>query len=414
MLIAFQGETGAYSEAAGRNSTRPPPSCPARPSRTSSPRSRPAGRPAASSRSRTRSAAPSTATTTCWSRTSCRSSARSSCRSSHSLLALPGTRFEDLKQVYSHPQALAQCDRFLRVAHGRRDRRHLRHGRQRQDDHASNSMAGVGAIASERAAAVFGLETLRAGIQDHADNITRFLIVTRAGARRRVHRRPRRSTRPPSSSRCPTRPAPCSRRSASSRCASIDVTKIESRPTGRPWEYLFHVDLAVGQHELRCARALSHLAEFAPSLKVLGSYPGVARSADTRRRPGRARGRRRFVTLDPKHKSNALTEGPSRAPARAMLKAVGFSDADLHKPLVGIANTWTEIGPCNFHLRRLAAQGQGRHARGRRHADGVQHHRGVGRHHDGHRGHAHLAHQPRGHRRLDRAGRARPSPRRAW
>jgi dihydroxy-acid dehydratase len=62
------------------------------------------------------------------------------------------------------------------------------------------------------------------------------------------------------------------------------------------------------------------------------------------------------VTLDPKHKSHALTEGPSRAPARAMLKAVGFSDADLHKPLVGIANTWTEIGPCNFHLRRLAAK----------------------------------------------------------
>ncbi len=62
------------------------------------------------------------------------------------------------------------------------------------------------------------------------------------------------------------------------------------------------------------------------------------------------------MTLDPKHKSHALTEGPSRAPARAMLKAVGFSDADLHKPLVGIANTWTEIGPCNFHLRRLAAK----------------------------------------------------------
>jgi dihydroxy-acid dehydratase len=57
-----------------------------------------------------------------------------------------------------------------------------------------------------------------------------------------------------------------------------------------------------------------------------------------------------------KHKSAALTEGPSRAPARAMLKAVGFTDADLRKPLVGIANTWIEIGPCNFHLRRLAEQ----------------------------------------------------------
>jgi dihydroxy-acid dehydratase len=52
--------------------------------------------------------------------------------------------------------------------------------------------------------------------------------------------------------------------------------------------------------------------------------------------------------------SNPLTTGPSRAPARAMLKAVGFSDADLGKPLIGVANTWIEIGPCNFHLRELA------------------------------------------------------------
>src|SRR5438045_7042601 len=50
-----------------------------------------------------------------------------------------------------------------------------------------------------------------------------------------------------------------------------------------------------------------------------------------------------------------LTNGPSRAAARAMLKAVGFTDGDLRKPLVGIANTWIEIGPCNYHLRDLAA-----------------------------------------------------------
>jgi dihydroxy-acid dehydratase len=52
---------------------------------------------------------------------------------------------------------------------------------------------------------------------------------------------------------------------------------------------------------------------------------------------------------------NPLTTGPSRAPARAMLKGVGFTDADLKKPLIGVANTWIEIGPCNFHLRELAA-----------------------------------------------------------
>ncbi len=55
-------------------------------------------------------------------------------------------------------------------------------------------------------------------------------------------------------------------------------------------------------------------------------------------------------------RSSAITEGPSRAPARAMLKAVGFTDADLRKPLIGVANTWIEIGPCNYHLRDLAEQ----------------------------------------------------------
>ncbi len=52
--------------------------------------------------------------------------------------------------------------------------------------------------------------------------------------------------------------------------------------------------------------------------------------------------------------SNVLTEGPSRAAARAMLRGVGFTKEDLHKPIIGIANTWTEIGPCNYHLRDVA------------------------------------------------------------
>jgi dihydroxy-acid dehydratase len=53
--------------------------------------------------------------------------------------------------------------------------------------------------------------------------------------------------------------------------------------------------------------------------------------------------------------SNPLTTGPQRAGARAMLKAVGYTDADLKQPLIGVANTWIEIGPCNYHLRELAA-----------------------------------------------------------
>jgi len=55
-----------------------------------------------------------------------------------------------------------------------------------------------------------------------------------------------------------------------------------------------------------------------------------------------------------KMKSHDLLVGPSRAPARAMLKAVGFTDEDLSKPIVGVANTWIEVMPCNFHLRRLS------------------------------------------------------------
>ena len=59
-------------------------------------------------------------------------------------------------------------------------------------------------------------------------------------------------------------------------------------------------------------------------------------------------------THNPKHNSIPLTEGPKRAAARAMLHAVGYTREDLAKPIIGIANTWTEIGPCNFHLRIIA------------------------------------------------------------
>ena len=60
------------------------------------------------------------------------------------------------------------------------------------------------------------------------------------------------------------------------------------------------------------------------------------------------------MPTDPRHKSRAITEGPDRAPARAMLKAIGFGDTDLSRPIIGVASTWTETMPCNFHLRRLA------------------------------------------------------------
>jgi len=57
---------------------------------------------------------------------------------------------------------------------------------------------------------------------------------------------------------------------------------------------------------------------------------------------------------DKRRASAAITEGASRAPARAMFKAVGFTDDELRRPIIGVANTWIEIGPCNYHLRHLA------------------------------------------------------------
>src|SRR5208283_405925 len=60
--------------------------------------------------------------------------------------------------------------------------------------------------------------------------------------------------------------------------------------------------------------------------------------------------------MDLKHRSRNITEGRDRAPARAMFKAVGYTDADLAKPVIGVANTWIETMPCNSHLRELGAK----------------------------------------------------------
>ena len=118
----------------------------------------------------------------------------------------------------------------------------------------------------------------------------------------------------------------------------VDLTKLESRPIpGRPWEYLFYVDLAAARDEMPCQRAL-------------GAPGGVRAGAADARVVHRLEGTTVMTT-----RPNPLTAPePRRAAARAMLKAVGFNDADLEKPLIGVANTWIEIGPCNYHLRDLA------------------------------------------------------------
>jgi prephenate dehydratase len=192
----------------------------------------------------------------------------------HCLAALPGTTMASLTQIYSHPQALAQCDRFLRSLAGIEivatydTAGSAKLIRDRQ-------LTTTAAIASERAAAIFNLDVLQRGIQDYADNITRFLIVTPPAAAAEVmgDRAPNKTT---IVFTLPNLPGSLFKALSVFALREIDVTKVESRPIpGRPWEYLFYLDIAVGAQELRASRALQHLAEFAPSSKTLGSYPSV-------------------------------------------------------------------------------------------------------------------------------------------
>src|SRR4029453_6989663 len=132
---------------------------------------------------------------------------------------------------------------------------------------ADGQLTDAGAIASARAGEVFGLTSLAARVQDFDDNITRFLVVGH---------RPIRNAVPDKTSivfTLPNEPGSLFKALSVFALRGIDLTKLESRPIpGRPWEYLFYVDLAVARDEVTCARALAHLPEFAPLLKTLGSY----------------------------------------------------------------------------------------------------------------------------------------------
>ena len=183
-----------------------------------------------------------------------------------------------MQRIYSHPQALAQCERFLRDADVRVDATYDTAGSAKLSRNRGSPTPA--AIASERAAQVFGLETLKSDIQDFSDNITRFLVIS-----------PRRNPQTPADKTTlvfslSNAPGALFKALSVFALRDIDLTKIESRPIrGRPWEYLFYVDMPLSRQDLRCARALVHLGEFARTLRTLGSYPSwKSREAATARR----------------------------------------------------------------------------------------------------------------------------------
>jgi len=184
----------------------------------------------------------------------------------HCLLALPGTRLEDVKVVYSHPQALAQCERALEEMAGVEmvavydtagAAKMVREG----------GRTDVAAVASRRAGEVFDLHPLRESIQDFSDNITRFFVVARTA---------RDVVDPDKTSivcAMESTPGALSKALAGFSPREINLTKLESRPLrGRPWEYMFYADVEVARDALACGRALAHLGEFTRWVRTLGSY----------------------------------------------------------------------------------------------------------------------------------------------
>ena len=183
----------------------------------------------------------------------------------HCLLALPGARLEDLNAVYSHPQALAQCAGFLQKLDLETIPAYDTAGSAKM---LIEKQLNAGAIASERAAEIYGLQVLREGIEDFPENFTRFFVLARNDASPTGKDR--------TSIAFATTHTPGSLHRALGELASrqINLTKIESRPIrGTPWEYNFFIDFEGHHNDVVVAEAINALQTSTAMLKILGSYP---------------------------------------------------------------------------------------------------------------------------------------------
>ena len=187
-------------------------------------------------------------------------------RVQHCLIVNPGVKMEDIKKAISHPQALGQCAGYLR-GHGIKPE-------QVYDTAGSVKMLkesgarDVAAIASKRAAELYGMQILQEGIEDNPENYTRFLAVGRESIV------PTNEAKTSIVFTLKNMPGALFKAMSVFALRDIDLTKIESRPLqGKPWEYLFYIDLIGSTSDDVTKRALDHLGEYAVTLRVLGSYP---------------------------------------------------------------------------------------------------------------------------------------------
>lgn len=187
----------------------------------------------------------------------------------HCLLALPGASLDGIRRVTSHPQALAQCGRFLGQLPGVAAVPYVDTAEAARFVKESGDLA-LAAIASEEAGALHGLSVLARDLADQEENWTRFVVVSAIP----ITLDPR---IPAKTSLVFSTPH---RHGALAHCLNVldahglNLTKLESRPVPRhPWEYLFYVDFEGASGEDAASRAIAALSAECPYLKVLGSYP---------------------------------------------------------------------------------------------------------------------------------------------
>lgn len=186
----------------------------------------------------------------------------------HNVIAAPGVKFGDLRRVYSHPVALDQCRDFFR-RNPKIEPAAFYDTAGSVKHVVENGLRDAAGIAARQAAAVYGAKILKAGIEDDKQNFTRFFFIRK---RRRVRRGANKTSVAFSVKNLP---GALFKALSVFALRDISLSKIESRPVrGRPWEYVFYVDILRGEDEA-AHNALRHLGEVADLVKVLGVYPAA-------------------------------------------------------------------------------------------------------------------------------------------
>jgi prephenate dehydratase len=190
----------------------------------------------------------------------------------HCLCGLPGTQADGLSRIFSHPQALLQCRRFL---NGRFELTGTSTTSDAVQQVAEAGNPAWAAIASPGAAARYGLEVLMGDISDHAENFTRFVAIGRGALRPRDGASNWRTAL-----RLVTRHEPGALHDAIEpfRYHGVNMVSLHSRPIqGEPWRYQFLVDIDGHRHDEVVARAIDDVERRSALLVTLGTYPAAPR-----------------------------------------------------------------------------------------------------------------------------------------